>query len=227
MRTRIATLVLGLLAGGGPFAAQASAMDLALPGAAYRVAVASLAEKRFRTTVRQQYDFSCGSAAVATLLTYQYGIPLGEEEAFLEMYARGDQEKIRREGFSLLDMKRLLASRGLQADGFEARLEDLTQAGLPAIALISEHGYMHFVVVKGLRHGRVLFSDPSVGERVLPQERFEQIWQQRLLFVIHNRQELARFNGAQDWRAAPLAPLHHGVPRGSVLPALRLGQGEF
>ena len=31
----------------------------------------SFAELRFRDVVRQKYDFSCGSAAVATLLTYE------------------------------------------------------------------------------------------------------------------------------------------------------------
>src|ERR1700744_3651505 len=72
------------------------------------VRVTSLKEARYRGTVRQQYDFSCGSAAIATLLTYQYGYPMSEQIAFQQMFAEGDQQKIRREGFSLLDMKRFL-----------------------------------------------------------------------------------------------------------------------
>ncbi len=36
-------------------------------------AVVSVKEARFTTTQRQQFDFSCGSAAVATLLTHHYG----------------------------------------------------------------------------------------------------------------------------------------------------------
>lgn len=229
MRTpRIAGLALCLLIAGLPGLPRAAALDLPSGGGgAFSVPVRSLLETRFRATVRQQYDFSCGSAALATLLTHQYGLRISEEEAFREMYARGDQAKIRREGFSLLDMKRFLQGRGFEADGFEASLQNLQEAGLPAIALISENGYLHFVVVKGLRHGRVLFSDPSAGERLLPLERFEQVWQHRLLFVIHNRRELARFNRAEDWTPAPLAPLRQGIPRDSMFPAQRLGPGEF
>ncbi|RYF14189.1 MAG: peptidase C39, partial [Oxalobacteraceae bacterium] len=37
--------------------------------------VTSLIGRRFETVVRQQYDFSCGSAALATLLRYHYDDP--------------------------------------------------------------------------------------------------------------------------------------------------------
>ena len=37
-------------------------------GGEYSVRVRSLKEAKFRSTVRQQYDFSCGSAALATAM---------------------------------------------------------------------------------------------------------------------------------------------------------------
>ena len=53
-----------------PSFATASSIALQAPhGGSYRLQVTSLKEARFRTTVPQQYDFSCGSAATATLLT--------------------------------------------------------------------------------------------------------------------------------------------------------------
>ncbi len=91
-------------------------------GKSYNVPVTSLREARYRSTIRQQFDFSCGSAAVATLLTYQYGYPVTEQTVFANMYVNGDQAKIRAEGFSLLDMKRFLESRGFLADGYELPL---------------------------------------------------------------------------------------------------------
>ncbi|MDV7389798.1 hypothetical protein RZS08_00535, partial [Arthrospira platensis SPKY1] len=42
-------------------------------GGAVSVPTVSLKGARFIATLRQQYDFSCGSAAVATLLTHHYG----------------------------------------------------------------------------------------------------------------------------------------------------------
>jgi predicted double-glycine peptidase len=184
---------------------------------------------RFATTLHQQYDFSCGSAALATLLTHHYGFPVSESTVFAAMWARGDQGKIRREGFSLLDMQRYLAANGFQADGFRLPLDKLIEAGLPAIVLVTEQGYNHFVVIKGFGAGRVLLGDPSSGTRSLSRARFEAIWPTRLLFVIHTAPGEPRFNAADDWRAAPRAPLADAVARtsqgGVDLP--KFGPGDF
>ncbi len=167
--------------------------------------------------------------AVATLLTYQYGQPVAETEVFLRMYANGDQAKIRQEGFSLLDMRRYFESLGYHADGFELPLDKLAEEGLPAIVLLNERGYRHFVVVKGLRNGRVLIGDPAMGTRALPRERFEKLWDNRVLFVVHNRRELASFNAQRDWRAAPAAPIELAIQRSGlqniVMP--RRGPGDI
>ncbi|MEN3296000.1 MAG: uncharacterized protein V7642_5253, partial [Burkholderiales bacterium] len=141
-------------------------------GAEYRIALTSLKELRFKAIMKQQYDFSCGSAALATLLTYHYGYPINEQAVFEEMYRRGDQRRIRKEGFSLLDMKYFLHVRGFQADGFQLPLEKLEGARLPAIVLLADNGYRHFVVVKGMRDGRVLIGDPSTGTRAMTRATF-------------------------------------------------------
>jgi uncharacterized protein len=182
--------------------------------------VRSVKEARFVTTQRQQYDFSCGSAAVATLLTHQYGRAVGEADVFAFMYQHGDQAKIRKEGFSMLDMKRYLEAQGFKADGFQQPLEKLAQEGLPAIVLLSERGYRHFVVVKGLVRGRVLIGDPAMGTRAVSRERFEHLWVNGILFVVHNRRELARFNQAADWQIAPAAPLGEAIDRQRLLDTL-------
>jgi predicted double-glycine peptidase len=185
-------------------AVPAHAADLPFAGdGPVTLRVKSLKEARYLSTVRQQFDFSCGSAALATLLTYHYGYAVTEQQAFAEMFQRGDQARIRREGFSLLDMKNFLAGRGFLADGFQQPLDDLVKSGFPAIVLVAEHGYHHFVVVKGVRDGRVLLGDPSGGTRAMPRQAFEKIWLNQLLFVIHNRAGKPRFNAAEDWAVAP------------------------
>jgi predicted double-glycine peptidase len=198
-------------------------------GAEYRIAVTSLKEVRFKAIMKQQYDFSCGSAALATLLTYHYGYPVNEQAVFEDMYRRGDQRKIRKEGFSLLDMKFFLQARGFQADGFQLPLEKLEGARLPAIVLLAENGYRHFVVVKGMRDGRVLVGDPSSGTRAMTRAAFEAKWVSKLMFVIHNKQQLAQFNQPIDWRAAPRAPIANAVDREAFdhVSIPKLGPGDF
>jgi predicted double-glycine peptidase len=184
--------------------APAGAADLPLAGGGpVSVRVKSMKEVRFASTVRQQFDFSCGSAALATLLTYHYRYPVTEQQVFAEMFQRGDQARIRREGFSLLDMKTYLAAHGFLADGFQQPLDDLVKAGFPAIVLVAEHGYHHFVVVKGVQEGRVLLGDPAGGTRAMPRARFDGIWLNQLLFVIHDRPGRPHFNAREDWAAAP------------------------
>jgi hypothetical protein len=192
----------------------AASMDLATPnGGRYALRVTSLKEARFGTTIPQRHDFSCGSAATATLLTFQYGTPMSEEEVFARMYRSGDQARIKVEGFSLLDMQRFLAEQGFEADGFELPLEELAHEGLPAIVLLNDRGYRHFVVVKGIEDGRILIGDPARGTRAMPLSRFRALWDNEVLFVVHNRRDRARFNHPDDWRTAPPAPLRDGVGR--------------
>lgn len=185
-------------------------------GGAFSVPVVSMKEQRFQKTVHQQYDFSCGSAALATLLTHHYNYPVSEQDVFREMFASGDQAKIKKEGFSLLDIKNYLAVHGFDSDGYVAELDKLSIAKVPAIVLVKEQGYYHFVVIKGLRDGRVLIGDPSSGTRAISQSRFNEIWANKILFVIKNKLELARFNADRDWLAAPGSPIAAGHHRGVV-----------
>ena len=177
------------------------------------VPVESYKERPFRTTIRQQYDYSCGSAALATLLTYHYDRKVSEREVFDGMYALGDQQKIQREGFSLLDIKRYLGSIGYRANGYKAPLWQLLKVGVPAIVLIQENGYNHFVVVKGVTDSDVLVGDPSLGSRIIPGKRFEKLWTNGILFVIDDAKEEAAFNRTVEWRVREMAPLSAAVSR--------------
>ena len=221
-------LALAALVAAGTSAAQTGWLP-AMGGVDVAIPVTSMRQSRLAGTLLQQYDFSCGSAAIATLLTHHYGYPMNEGAVFEHMFEHGDQQKIRTQGFSLLDMKHFLKAHGFEADGFEQPLEKLAETGVPAIALINENGYQHFVVIKGLRGDRVLIGDPANGTRAVPRQRFIASWSSGLLFVVHNRMSAARFNQASDWRAAPQAPLTAGVnqasPAGTTLP--KHGPGGF
>ena len=198
-------------------------------GTPYRLHMTSLKQIRFARTIRQQYDFSCGSAALATLLSHHYGYPVNEQQIFEQMFRDGDQQKIRQQGFSLLDMQRYLAAHGFRADGFELPLSKLLDAGLPAIVLLNERGYNHFVVIKGLNGHRVLIGDPSSGTRSVSLDHFQEVWRNKLLFVVHVFPGTASFNGSTDWLAAPAAPIGTGINR-EALAAVTMsmhGPGDF
>jgi predicted double-glycine peptidase len=223
----LAMMLAGAVACGAGVTAAAELPGVA--GGGYTLPVTSLKAARFRSTVRQQDDFSCGSAALATLLSYHYDTPVTERQVFAAMYAAGDQPKIRREGFSLLDMKRYLAQQGFIADGYLQPLQKLAEAGLPAIVRIVENGYLHFVVVKGIEDERVLLGDPSGGTRAMRRAEFEAMRPDRLLFVIHNGVGRPRFNQQADWSVAPRAPLGEAISRSSLtdITLFKNGSGNY
>lgn len=184
----------------------------------------SWAEMPFRTVVRQQYDYSCGSAALATLLRYHYGRAASESQVFKAMYAVGDQARIQKLGFSLLDMKTYLATLGYQADGYRFSLEELAKTGTPAIALIQVGAYKHFVVIKGVIGDNVLVGDPALGLRNVPKQTFLAGWN-GIAFLMHDLPAGARpavFNGAEDWqRWSDSHPLAAAVTVQPLTPYLR------
>lgn len=190
------------VSGGSRFIASGSPVgDYALP-------VTSVESQRFAGVIRQRFDFSCGSAALATLLRYHYDFDVEEERAFRGMWARGDREQIRQVGFSLLDMKRWLASRGIEADGYQVTLDQIADTAVPGIALIAVKNYRHFVVVKGVRGQEVLLGDPSLGVTVMPRAEFTEAWN-GIYFVLSGDQPLARtrFNQDGQWAAFARAPM--------------------
>lgn len=188
----------GLLFSGGSVAG--GGVPLAGIAAGISVPVTSLRELRFHRVVRQQYDFSCGAAAVATLLRYYYDDPVDERTVFDAMLADADAEVVREQGFSLLDMKHYLDARGYPSDGYRVGLDALLATGIPAIALIDTDGYRHFVVIKGVTAAEVLVGDPALGLQVHRRGDFEAMWN-GLLFLVRERMDDARehFNAAELW----------------------------
>lgn len=190
------------VAADAPFLGQTAALG------DYRLGVQSWQDRRFDGVVRQKYDFSCGSAALATLLSHHYDYDVREENAFRGMWSAGDRAQIRKVGFSLLDMKRWLASRGIVADGYKVSLEDIAKTGIPGIALIAVDNYRHFVVVKGVSRGEVLLGDPASGLTVMSSDEFLAAWN-GIYFALSPDRALARsrFNQEAQWASYGRAPV--------------------
>ncbi len=150
--------------------------------------VKSLKEMRQRQMVSQTRDFSCGAAALATLMHYYYGQPVSELDAILGMFKHGDQEDIKKRGFSLLDMKRYVNTLKYKADGFKVpKLEVLKTLKIPVITLIETNNFKHFVVIRRTDDRFVYIADPSWGNRKVTFEEFGKIWPQHIIFAVQGR----------------------------------------
>lgn len=147
--------------------------------------VRSLLEMRREGVVVQQWDTSCGAAALATVLTYAFKDPVSEKAVAQAMLRRTDPLRVKvRGGFSLLDMKRFAESRGYGAAGFRnVSLEELVAMESPIVP-IDEYGDAHFVVVRGLREGELDIADPGFGNRRMALDRFRAAWKDGIAFIV-------------------------------------------
>lgn len=146
----------------------------------------SLKEIREEGVIRQQWDTSCGAAALATVFTYTFNDPVTEREVASGLLRQTEPLKVRhRGGFSMLDMKRYAAERGYRGIGFRGmEFEDIRYLDAPIVP-VSFHGYNHYVVYKGLTpEGDVHIGDPAFGNRTLSRERFEDAWVDGITFVM-------------------------------------------
>lgn len=181
------------------------------------VPVKSIKEIQFGDVLRQQYDFSCGSAALASLLTYHYEQPSTEQTIFQVMFDNGNKELIEEQGFSMLDMKNYLGSIGLRADGFSMELSTIRKIGVPGITLVNFDGYMHFVVIKGINSDSVIIGDPSRGTITMSHEEFNHYYQ-NVVLLVKNRANIGRahFITNDDFAIYNDSPLEAGVRRESL-----------
>ena len=134
---------------------------------------------RDENLVVQRFDYSCGSAVLATLMRYGYGHEVGERDILNAVFETlsGDDAALRRsEGLSLLDLQRGAQARGFRAQGFKLRPEDLRRLKGPVIVFISPRGYDHFAVLRGVRGSRVYLADPSRGNLRQPAYAFLDSW---------------------------------------------------
>jgi predicted double-glycine peptidase len=202
-----------------PSLAQAGevAFSSVLPnGALYSGQVESMKERRFRNLVRQHTDYSCGAAALATILKHAYHLNTDEATVIEGMMGVADPELVRQRGFSLLDIKRYVESLGMRGRGYRIDEERLKGLRVPGLVLMDVRGFRHFVVLKQVRDGKAELGDPILGNRVIPLQEFLDSWPSRAVFVV--------IGSDFDRNTALLQPSEQ--PSARVL-AARQGQGPI
>jgi predicted double-glycine peptidase len=171
------------------FAATAARGDAAftgfLPGTGMlSIPVTSMHGERYLGIVRQHTDYSCGAAAVATILKYGYDVQDATEDSVIEgMLKVSDPTAVRQRGFSLLDVKNYVTSLGLLGAGFRISYQQLLAIKVPTVILLNENGYLHFVVFRKATPLYVFVADPIRGNQRFTAEDFVGLWN-GIIFVI-------------------------------------------
>ncbi|WP_255854641.1 C39 family peptidase [Marinobacterium rhizophilum] len=178
-----------LLALWGPVGSvQAAPFYGLVPGKGFeQVPIVSMQGRKYQNLIRQHTDFSCGAAALATILKYAYRLDVDENKVLQGLFAVSDAELVQRQGFSLLDIKNYVEGVGYRGRGYRVEANTLENIRIPTIVLLDLKGYKHFVVLKKVDGADVYLADPALGNKVISMETFESQWNGVVFAVIGNR----------------------------------------
>lgn len=179
--------------------------------------VRSMLELRYRSVMRQQQDFSCGAAAVGTLLRYAYGMDIDERRIISEMMKASDPQQVAEQGFSMLDMRNYVQTLGFRGRGYRVDMTAMRRLAIPVIVLLNLNGYQHFVVVKRVAQGRVFIADPALGNRIMQEWEFAPAWN-GLVFAIVGDVSVQADSGLLQTNAPALRARENAAFAGGALP---------
>ena len=147
--------------------------------------VRSVLEMRQDGVMIQQWDLSCGAAALGTLLHDEFGEPVTEKVIANALMGRAEyvahpQLVQLHEGFSLLDLKRYVQTYRngslYKGEGLgQLELNDLIERA-PVLVPVDALGYNHYVIFRGIIGDRVLLADPAWGNRTMTIDKFQRMW---------------------------------------------------
>lgn len=146
--------------------------------------------------VKQELDYSCGAASLATILNEFYGMSVTEEDVLTRMGATDRS--------SFQQLADVAPSYGVRAGGIMLSFDDLKQLQVPAMAYVQYRGDDHFTVIRGIRRdGVVHVADPSWGNRQLTAHQFRRMWEApdtdgtmrgRILLILPNDVNMAEID---------------------------------
>jgi len=128
---------------------------------------------RYQGVVGQTSYYTCGPAAVATLLRYYYGINTSETE-ILDLSHQAIKESGKNpeagKGINAFALQKALAKKGISSKGIKsvpAKLSDyFNRGGVPLILHVTKP-QLHYVLAVGMIGDWVVIADPSWGRQII------------------------------------------------------------
>ena len=127
---------------------------------------------RDQNITKQDLDFSCGAASIATLLNGYFQQNITEEQV-LKIMDKGDLMA------SFDDMQRALGVLGFESKGYAVSFNTLKTLKLPIIVYVKHRKTDHFSVISGINDEFIQLADPSLGKITLTKYQFLEMWNTR------------------------------------------------
>jgi predicted double-glycine peptidase len=155
----------------------------------------SYIERRYENMVRQALDFSCGAAALATIINDYWAKPVGESDV-IEILKKRYPGKIFisvvRSGFSFDDLIYAAEQLGFVGQGAKAPIGELEKLAGPVIVHLNKEGFEHFVVLRKARDNFAYVADPIAGNITMPYSEFYRQYTGQALAIWREDAELPK-----------------------------------
>ena len=148
--------------------------------------ITSWIEIKNKNLTRQKFDYSCGSAALSTILKYYYGQDISEKQILdTIMLMKGItnenivQKAKEENGLSFLDLSIYSQDKGFKALGLALDMDALKKLQVPVILYVKIRNSEHFTVYKGMDDTYAYLADPSFGNTKVRLSKFKEMFYQR------------------------------------------------
>jgi len=129
--------------------------------------------------VMQKFDYSCGAAALSTLMQSYFKDKITEKdilENIVKHLDKKDFDDRKENGLSLLDLQEFAQRYGYQAMGVKLKFSALPKLRGPVLVYLETSEYKHFAILRGIQEDRVFLADPSRGNIRLSVFEFAKEW---------------------------------------------------
>ena len=148
--------------------------------------IKSWIEFKNENLTRQNYDYSCGSASLSTILKYYYNLDISEKEILdTILESKGLQKEDKKEfedgdmTLSFFDLAKYTKDKGFKAIGLALDLESLKKLKAPVILFVKIRKSEHFTIYKNMDKNYVYLADPNFGNIKVRISKFQEMFYQR------------------------------------------------
>ena len=129
------------------------------------------------TLTRQQAGFDCGSAALATLLSFYTDRAVEPDDLVRsQSFTTDEWQRVRREGFSLSQLADMAAALKVKPSVTRLPSRALLSVPLPVLVYLRLPTGPHFSVLTGVAGQRVTLADPTQGALMWTLNQFLRAW---------------------------------------------------
>ena len=148
--------------------------------------IKSWIEFKNENLTRQNYDYSCGSASLSTILKYYYDLNVSEKDILDDVLKQKGFDITKKEkledgdtSLSFFDLAKFSQQKGFKALGLALDLKSLKKLKAPVILYVKIRKDEHFTIYKNMDDRYVYLADPSFGNMKIRLSKFKEMFYQR------------------------------------------------